>query len=77
MIPAGNPGLSRGGSGDVLTGIIAAFAAQGLEPVDAAAAGVFVHGAAADLTAERLSEKGMLPSDVIEKLSFVFKNWYR
>ncbi|MBQ8903572.1 MAG: NAD(P)H-hydrate dehydratase [Oscillospiraceae bacterium] len=77
IIPAGNPGLSRGGSGDVLTGIIAAFAAQGLEPVDAAAAGVFVHGAAADLTAEKLSEMGMLPSDVIENLPFVFKTWNR
>ena len=77
VIPAGNPGLSRGGSGDVLTGIIAAFAAQGLEPVDAAAAGVFVHGAAADLTAEKLSEMGMLPSDVIENLPFVFKKWNR
>jgi hypothetical protein len=77
VIPAGNPGLSRGGSGDVLTGIIAAFAAQGLEPVDAAAAGVFVHGAAADLAAEKLSEMGMLPSDVIENLPFVFKKWNR
>lgn len=77
VIPAGNPGLSRGGSGDVLTGIIAAFTAQGLAPVDAAAAGVFVHGAAADLAAEKLSEMGMLPSDVIENLPFVFKKWNR
>lgn len=77
VIPAGNPGLSKGGSGDVLTGIIAAFAAQGLAPVDAAAAGVFVHGAAADLAAEKLSEIGMLPSDVIENLPFVFKKWNR
>ncbi|MBQ7980752.1 MAG: NAD(P)H-hydrate dehydratase, partial [Oscillospiraceae bacterium] len=77
VIPAGNPGLSRGGSGDVLTGIIAAFAAQGLAPVDAAAASVFVHGAAADLAAEKLSEMGMLPSDVIENLPFVFKKWNR
>lgn len=77
VIPAGNPGLSRGGSGDVLTGIIAAFAAQGLAPVDAAAAGVFVHGAAADIAAEKLSEMGMLPSDVIENLPFVFRKWNR
>ena len=61
----------------MLTGIIAAFAAQGLAPVDAAAAGVFVHGAAADLAAEKLSEIGMLPSDVIENLPFVFKKWNR
>lgn len=74
---AGNPGLSRGGSGDVLTGIIAAFAAQGLAPINAAAAGVYVHGRAADLTAERLSIMGMLPSDVINELPFVFKEWNR
>lgn len=77
LIPAGNPGLARGGSGDVLTGIIAAFCAQGLEPLDAAAAGVYVHGAAADLAADELSEMGMLPSDVIKKLHFVFRNWNR
>lgn len=77
VIPAGNPGLSRGGSGDVLTGIIAAFCAQGLAPLDAAALGVFVHGAAADLAAEKLSMTGMLPSDVIENLPFVFKAWNR
>ena len=77
VIPAGNPGLSRGGSGDVLTGIIAAFCAQGISPLEAAAAGVFVHGAAADVAAEELSETAMLPSDVIERLSFVFKKWNR
>ena len=77
VIPAGNPGLSRGGSGDVLTGIIAAFCAQGIEPVDAAAAGVFVHGASADFAANGLSEIAMLPSDVIRCLYFVFKKWNR
>ncbi|MCM1480542.1 MAG: NAD(P)H-hydrate dehydratase, partial [Muribaculaceae bacterium] len=51
IIRAGNPGLARGGSGDVLTGIIAAFCAQGIDPLQAAAAGVFVHGKAADLAA--------------------------
>ena len=73
IIPAGNPGLSRGGSGDVLAGIIASFRAQGLSAVDAAALGVFVHGAAADIAAEELSETGMLPSDVTERLPFVFR----
>ncbi|MBP1560664.1 MAG: NAD(P)H-hydrate dehydratase [Oscillospiraceae bacterium] len=77
VIPAGNPGLSRGGSGDVLTGIIAAFCAQGIEPVEAAAAGVFVHGAAADIAAKELSQTGMLPTDVISKLPFVFKKLNR
>ncbi|MCM1022867.1 MAG: NAD(P)H-hydrate dehydratase [Prevotella sp.] len=77
IIPAGNPGLSRGGSGDVLAGIIAAFRAQGLSAVDSAALGVFIHGAAADIAAEELSETGMLPSDVIERLPFVFKKQNR
>ncbi len=77
IIPAGNPGLSRGGSGDVLTGIIAAFRAQGLSAVNAAALGVFIHGAAADIAAEKLSETGMLPSDVIESLPLAFKNQNR
>ncbi len=74
IIPAGNPGLSRGGSGDVLTGIISAFRAQGLSAIDSAVLGVFIHGEAADIAAERLSETGMLPSDVVESLPFVFKN---
>lgn len=77
VIKAGNPGLARGGSGDVLTGIIGAFCAQGFDPVDAAAAAVYIHGSAADLAADELSEIGMLPSDVIKKLHFVFRNWNR
>lgn len=77
IIKTGNPGLARGGSGDVLTGIIASFCAQGFDPVEAAAAAVYVHGAAADLAADELSETGMLPSDVIKKLHFVFRNWNR
>lgn len=77
IIPAGNPGLSRRGSGDVLAGIIAAFRAQGLSAADSAALGVFIHGAAADIAAEELSETGMLPSDVIDRLPFVFKKQNR
>lgn len=74
---AGNPGLAKGGSGDVLAGMIGAFAAAGLVPSDAAAAGVFVHGKAADLARDRLSEIGMLPRDVIDELPYVFKAWNR
>lgn len=77
VIPAGNPGLARGGSGDVLTGVIAAFCAMGLSPEDAAAAGVFIHGTAANAAADLFSENCMLPSDVIDKLHFAFKNWSR
>ncbi|MDE5859579.1 MAG: NAD(P)H-hydrate dehydratase, partial [Oscillospiraceae bacterium] len=77
VIPAGNPGLAKGGSGDVLTGIIASLCAQGIDPLLAAAAGVFIHGAAADFAADELSQTSMLPSDVIRKLPFVFKKWNR
>ena len=69
----GNPGMSRGGSGDVLAGMIASFAAQGLPPVDAAAAGVYIHGAAGDIAAERYSQQSMLPGDIIDCISDVFR----
>lgn len=73
----GNPGLSRGGSGDVLTGIISGLAAIGLPMPEAAAYGAFIHGYAADRAAEKLSQTGMLPSDVIAELPFVFKEMNR
>ncbi len=73
----GNPGLSRGGSGDVLTGIVSGLAAMGLPLDEAAAYGAFLHGYAADRTAEKMSRTGMLPSDVIAGLPFVFKEMDR
>lgn len=69
---SGNSGLSKGGSGDVLAGIIAAFCAQGMNILSACTAGVYIHGHCADRTADRLSQTGMLPSDVIEELASVF-----
>jgi len=68
----GNPGLARGGSGDVLTGITGALLARGIPPLKAAAAGVFIHGLAADYAAASLGEEAMLPSDVTEALAQVF-----
>lgn len=73
----GNPGLSRGGSGDVLTGICAGLAAMGIPLAEALACAAFIHGYAADKTAEELSQTGMLPSDVIHRLPFVFKEMDR
>ncbi len=70
--PTGNPGMAVGGSGDVLAGMIASLAAQGLSPEDAARCGVYLHGAAGDRAAERLSQHAMLPSDMIEELSGLF-----
>lgn len=70
--PTGNPGMSRGGSGDVLAGMIASFAAQGIPPYQAACAGVYLHGLAGDLAAEQYSEQAMLPRDLLYCLPQVF-----
>jgi len=69
----GNPGLARGGSGDILAGMTASFMAQGYSAADAAKAAVVLHGAAADMTAKRLSMQGMLPHDIIYDLCEIFK----
>ncbi|AHM59886.1 carbohydrate kinase [Flammeovirgaceae bacterium 311] len=61
----GNPGLATGGTGDVLTGILAGMLGQGYEPFDAAVLGVFLHGLAADLAARDLGEEAIIASDLI------------
>lgn len=68
----GNPGLSKGGSGDCLAGIIASFAAQGYIETACAVCGVYLHGLAADRAAKELSEYGMLPSDIPNYLCKIF-----
>ncbi len=68
----GNPGMAVGGSGDVLAGMIAGLLAQGLAPWDAARAGVYLHGAAGDAAAARLSQHAMLPSDMLDELGRLF-----
>ena len=60
----GNPGMASGGMGDVLSGVIGSLLAQGLEPTQAAALGVCLHGAAADIAAEE-GERGLLASDLM------------
>lgn len=69
----GNPGLARGGSGDVLAGLIAALLAQGLTPLDAAACGVYLHGAAADVCAAKTHPMTMLPQDLFAALPDVLR----
>ncbi len=64
----GNPGMASGGMGDVLTGVIAGLLAQGLPPLAAAAAGVYLHGAAADRAARNGGERGLLASDLLAEL---------
>jgi len=68
----GNSGLAKGGSGDVLTGIIASLLAQGATAMQAAAAGVWIHGRAGDLAAVRLTAYGMTPGDTVAALPEVF-----
>jgi len=68
----GNPGMAKGGMGDALTGIIGAFLAQKMTLLDAARAGVFVHGLAGDLACEELGESAMLTTDLIGHLSGAF-----
>ena len=68
----GNPGMAKGGSGDVLSGIVAAFLAQGME--DAAVKAVFIHGLSGDLCEEEFSESAFLATDLIKKLPRAIKN---
>ncbi len=73
ICPLGNPGMATAGSGDVLTGIIAALLAQGLTCYDAACAGVTVHAMAGDLAARDLGEMSMIAGDIIDYLPDVLR----
>jgi hydroxyethylthiazole kinase-like uncharacterized protein yjeF len=64
----GNPGMAAGGMGDVLTGVIAGLLAQGLNPWQAALAGVYLHGCAGDAAAAREGERGLMAGDLMRPL---------
>lgn len=66
--PFSNPGLASGGTGDVLSGVIAGLMAQGLTPGAAACCGVYLHGRVAETVRERLGDTGMVASDLIDGL---------
>ena len=70
----GNPGMATGGTGDVLTGVIAALLGQKLEPFQAAQLGVHVHGLAGDLARDDLGEVSLIASDLLDYLPHVFRN---
>ena len=74
-VAAGNPGLATGGSGDTLSGFIAAFLAQGLEPEHAALLGAQVLGRAADIAALRKSARAMRPMDVVDAVPDLWRGW--
>lgn len=69
----GNPGMSVGGSGDILAGVIASIIAQGCSIFDSACAGVYIHGLAGDAAAEKFGMEAMLPRDIISCLSDSFR----
>jgi tRNA threonylcarbamoyl adenosine modification protein YjeE len=68
IVPTGNPGMATGGTGDVLTGVIAGLIAQGVPVPLAARAGAYVHGLAGDLAADRLGPEAMLAGDLLGAL---------
>ncbi len=71
--PTGNPGMASAGVGDVLTGMIGSFLAQGREPLEAAKTGVYLHGLAGDLACQEKGEESLIASDLLEKLPQAFK----
>jgi hydroxyethylthiazole kinase-like uncharacterized protein yjeF len=71
--PFANPGLASAGTGDVLAGVIAGLAGQGLKPYDAAALGVYLHGAAGDRIKRDIGDTGMIASDLLPALPLVIK----
>lgn len=71
--PTGNPGMAVGGSGDVLSGIIVSLLGQGISPLEAAACGAWLHGAAGDVCAKQIGQYGMLPTDMVEALPRLMK----
>lgn len=68
----GNPGMATGGSGDVLTGILTSLLAQGYSSKDAAIFGMYIHGLAGDLVANKLSEEALLAGDIVKYLGHAF-----
>ncbi len=70
----GNNGMATAGSGDVLTGIITGLLAQGYKPYDAARLGVFLHGLAGDIAAEKMSEESMLSGDITANIGEAYKS---
>ncbi len=74
ICPFGNPGMASAGTGDVLAGVIGAMVAQGLDLWQAALSGVLAHALAGDLAAEQIGERGLLASDITDRLPAVLNS---
>lgn len=70
----GNSGMAKGGSGDVLAGMILSLLGQGCEAFAACCAGVWLHGRAGDLAAADKGERGMTPTDLLEQIPYAMKD---
>ena len=70
----GNCGMAKGGSGDVLAGMVLSLLGQGCEAFDACCAAVWLHGRAGDLAAAEKGERGMTPTDLLEQIPYAMKN---
>ncbi len=70
--PTGNPGMASAGVGDVLTGMIAAFLGQGLDPLETSILGVYMHGLAGDIAAGKKGEHSLIASDIIDSIPEAF-----
>jgi NAD(P)H-hydrate epimerase len=66
--PTGNPGMASGGMGDVLSGVLGALLARGIDPVEASCAAVYLHGLAGDLLAESFGDIGLAAADLADRI---------
>ena len=73
----GNPGMATAGMGDVLSGIITSFVAQGYDPLQAAIFGVYLHGSAADIALNSLGYQSMIATDIVEHLGKAFLELFK
>lgn len=71
----GNPGMAMGGTGDMLTGMIASFIAQGINAFAAARCAVYIHGKCGDITAEEISVRGMTVEDMLDLLGALMSEY--
>ena len=73
----GNAGMAKGGTGDVLTGVVTALICQGYDPIETAILGIYLHGRAGDIAAEKFSLEAIIASDIVDNLGQAFRSLYQ